>query len=575
MLEDHILLFKPATGDLLSLISDTEEIKEKIYCLKCKQKEILEKGVKEIKCTKCGNHKILKAQEGLFSDEEIRKTVILSMEEKDDEFIYNLRHTVFSIKETQEEMEKRMDKVFDRNAREDNLFNIINYDFFGRNSSPRLLSFSLLLKDGHEQFAERIEKIEEYDLKLFISKQDVSWHVTYLDDEKNKDSSDYKEKEILALDKNYFEQIICKFDENYQYNNDEDQIKTLYKTLLFNKYPNLKIFGKTLEVNNSIDKVIKPEADLWKKDIDAAKYFIPKSTPKNVFLMKEAIRNNKKAAIRISNIILSSVQKPETLANLYKEISEKHHLVINLKTRIRASVLREVNELLHEKLLFGAVDESLNDIIKENKKQEKEYYLEKKLEELEMYIVDIVRMNQILKKRVLSFGVEKTNDELKVVEILEGKYKASSLKKLHDYLSELEILTNNDFVVFPETNWKQELDETIDGFKFENMKDSKQLSISGERLNNCISSYAEELEENVENAMCVVTKKDKYIFCMYLQKEDSGITILEAKKKNNAVLSEKDTVLKNVLRRYIQNKNLLFKTSDLDALKENVLKEVQ
>lgn len=345
---------------------------------------------------------------------------------------------------------------------------------------------------------------------------------------------------------------------------------SLLKAIFFFKYPKLKVLGVSSEFSYSpFKKTFFDASSVFEKEIDVAKYFIPKSTPKNLYLMRNAMGNIEGSdTIVAESFFYKMIEKPETLSNFFSAVKSLNGRLKNKFDFYHSNVeIDECVSIIKTNLNDGVFDHFVNLKIKSAIRHSDINVVQCLISTATSLLSDIYRLKIFLTEK-FSF-VDKENILYEeILNILEGNKKFNSLKKLHDYLSDLSNKTVHINYIFPIDEWSADFGFTKGEYTVDIIRDSKTLRTVAEEMSNCIFSYETEMFNSDVSRFLLIQKNDKPIFVMLLKTDDSrtNIAIIEAKKRYNQLLIERDIELIEILDLCISKYQLNILTNDLTAV---------
>lgn len=349
--------------------------------------------------------------------------------------------------------------------------------------------------------------------------------------------------------------------------------RCLAKAMYVERFPNMKYF-EGFSTYNFSDDYLAMKASTCQKKIDFFKLFIPKATPKNMYLMKKAASNENGKKIDIPLSMLYLVEKPETLANLFKLIDDlggRCHLRLKYAGDGDKET-RYAMDLLKEKWVFGHFDKWLSRVMKKAKETGDFRELIGDLNQQYSVISSIGQMILILEKRLQTMLEEDYKEE--IWELLYDTEKCETLKSMHDRLAFLENVTSSSNQKIDVMDWQRELLYENGVYETFLIEDSATLRGIGREMQNCISSLAGTMMADTNKRLYGIRKGSECVFMMDLwrQEETGKIFIQEAKKKHNRLLDKRDTELVAVIKHVVETYHLVINTSDLAVLEKEEVK---
>lgn len=369
------------------------------------------------------------------------------------------------------------------------------------------------------------------------------------------------------------EKILKAFDDSYVAKS-KQKGRQVSNAIYFEKFPKMKIFGPCTDYNiweNTVALAVEER----EKELEILKYFIPKVTKTNMHLVKTFFQKEGEQEFDLlSPYVLYSIQKPETVSNLFKVLNQFEGCCgLNLQAIDSLDKLKTNTNKVLRHITPDGYDKSLNHAIRRTLETQDIHIVQKKMNEIKMLLWDTKIVIEILEERIKRM---KKNDQHyeEVESVVKGTYQTETLKQLHDELSMLEIKSNPSYYEIPTLPWQKEMTCTVDGYEFFFVKDTTELRCIAKEMHNCISSLESELVYGKNTRLYGVRKDGETVFMMKLYREknklfienDDAIQITEAKKKRNCLLSEQDKPLIEVIEKVIQMYRLKVYTSDLAVL---------
>lgn len=184
---------------------------------------------------------------------------------------------------------------------------------------------------------------------------------------------------------------------------------------------------------------------------------------------------------------------------------------------------------------------------------------------LREYFLDTFKMLTSLNDLYENFLEKKIKEEEKLAVLKKWdefhKTKHKNIVLLHDNLADLTTaLTTTNYIFEYNETVMNHFTRNIDEYRFYLPKNNLDLKTIGQKMHHCVAGYGKFINDGNKYVIAVQNKKGEFVLCLEISNK---FELRQAKLKYNKTITENDTELKMVMKKYLELVQIPVSTKDV------------